>query len=358
MFRLFTPLIILMLLGGSLFILDERHTFDVSTLVQIDPIPYTQKLIASEKYVEAEEYLSYFMEFAYVKSNPEASQLLKLIQEERNSVSYKTEKVLEGILEGKSDEFIGQSSAFASDFLVIGDIRDLAIEGLHYANDEKVDKLMLSLSSLGLLATASTLRSKGKSIPIKESIFMLKYAKRAKKLPRWFESKLIKEIDLAKRTNSLKHIDKLLAPIYEMYHKAGLNQALTLLKKSRNLNELKSLNKFATKFGKRSGVLLKVTNHQALNYLKKLPNISNKHFLYASSYGTNGLKGIKKLGENKFMKRVGFNANFVKTAYKGNFNSLFNTLLKNISNSWLYAMSFFGLFYFARKFFNLLPKGK
>lgn len=359
MFKLFTPLLILSLLVASLFILKERHTFDVSSLVQIDPIPQTKELIEKEKYVEAEEYLSYFMEFEYVKSNPEASQLLKRIQEQRNSVAYKTEKVLEGILKGKSDEFIGQSSALASDFLIIGDIRDLSIEGLHYLHDEKVDNLMVSLSSLGLLATASTVRSKGKSIPIKESIFMLKYAKRSHKIPRWFESKLIKEINIAKRTNSLKHIDKLLAPIYEMYHKVGLKQALTLLKKSRNLNELKSLNKFATKFGKKSGVLLKVTKHQALNYLKKMPNISNKHFLYASTYGLNGLKGVEKLGVNRFMQRVGFGSNLAKTTYKGNLNTLFNKLLKKLPNSWLYLISTFGSLYFIRKFFNLfrIPKG-
>ena len=347
-----------MLLGGSLFILDERHTFDVSTLVQIDPIPHTQKLIALEKYVEAEEYLSYFMAYDYVKKNPKAIALLTSIKEKRASLSYKTEKLLEGVVKGKSDEFFGQTSAFASDFLVIGDIRDLAIEGLHYANDEKVDKLMLSLSSLGLLATATTLKSKGKTVSIKESIFMLKYAKRAKKLPLWLESKLIQEIKQFKKTQSFKPLERLLEPIYQLYHKVGLNQTLKLLKQSRNIKELTKLNGFATRFGKKSGVLLKITNNQALKYLNKLPNITNQNFLYASTYGTNGLKGIKKLGENKFMKRVGFNANFVKTAYKGNFNSLFNTLLKNISNSWLYAMSFFGLFYFARKFFNLLPKGK
>ena len=151
MFKLFTSLIILLLLVASLLLLEERRTFDVSTLVQIDPLPHTKELIKQKKYVEAEEYLNYFIAYDYVKENPESLKLLQSIQTIRNSFEYKKEKFFQGIIDGNSDEGIGQASAIASDFLVIGDIRDLAKEGLHYANDEEVDKLILSLSSLGLL---------------------------------------------------------------------------------------------------------------------------------------------------------------------------------------------------------------
>ena len=181
MFKIFTPILILILVSSSLLLLEERKTFDVSTLVHIDPIPHTQKLIEAEKYVEAEEYLSYFMEQKYVKENPKSTEILQEIQKKRDSYSYKAEKVLEGIVKGGSDEDIGRASAIASDFLVIGDIRDLSIEGANYANDQKVDKLIVGLSSLGLLATASTVYTMGATAPIKSSISLLKYGKRVKK---------------------------------------------------------------------------------------------------------------------------------------------------------------------------------
>lgn len=356
MFKLFTPLIILLLVFSSLFILEERKTFDVGTLVQIDPIPHTKELIKQEKYVEAEEYLSYFIEYDYVKENPEAKKLLQSIQTKRNSFDYKTDKFFQGILEGSSDEDIGRASALASDFLVIGDIRDLGIEGAHYVNGEKVDKLILSLSTLGLLATAGTVYSLGAAAPIKGSISLLKYGKRANKIPPWLQTKLIKQIELAKKTKSLKKVEQLLAPVQKLYNKVGLNNALNLLSRSRNFKELNLLTKFATHFGKKSQVLLKSTDGSALKYMQKMPNVSRKNFLYASTYGKQGLKGMHKLGANKFMKRVGFNANLIKTTYKGNLNALFNAILKNISNSVLFAISFFGLFYFIWKFFTLSKK--
>ncbi|CAA6801596.1 MAG: Unknown protein [uncultured Sulfurovum sp.] len=350
MFKLLTPLIILLVVTASLLILEERKTFDVSTLVQIDPLPHTETLIQQKKYVEAEEYLNYFIAYDYVKKNPKSSELLAQIQATRNSLEYKKDKVLQGIMQGRSDDDIGRASAIASDFLVIGDIRDLIIQGMHYNNNEEVDELILALSSLGLLATLSTVYSLGATAPLKGTISVLKYGKRMKKIPLWLQTKLFKQIERAKETKSLKEIQTLIEPIQQLKQKVGLNQTLHLLSKSRNLNELKSFNKFATRFGTKSQVLLKSTNNTALKQMQKMPNVSTKNFLYASTYGEQGLKGIEKLGVNKFMKRVGVSSNLAKTTYKGNLDSLFNALLRHIPNSLLYFISFFGLFYFIRKF--------
>ena len=353
MLKIFTPIIIFLLLISSLLILEERKTFDYSTLVHINPIPHTQKLINVKKYVEAEEYLTFFMEQKYIQENPKAQKLLKLIQTKRSSYSYKTGKFVEGIIKGGSDEEIGRASAIASDFLVIGDIRDLSIEGVHYANDEKVDNLIVALSSLGLLATATTIYSAGATAPIKISISLLKYGKRVNKIPSWFQSELIKYVKTAKETKSLDKINTLLEPIHKLYNKVGLNQTLHMLKISKNTKELTALANFGSRFGKKSQVLLQTTNNKAIKYAMAMPKVSKKNFLFASTYGERGLKGLSKLGENKFMKRVGFNSHFAKTAYKGNLNSLFNTLLRNIPNTALFGMVFLGLGYFILKFFKI-----
>ncbi len=356
MLKLFTPVFILFLVGASLFILQERKTFDYSRLVHIDPLPHTKKLIAEERYAEAEEYLSFFMEEPYVKENPKVKPLLKHIQEKRASYSYKAEKILEGIVEGGSDEDIGRASAIASDFLVIGDIRDLSIQGVNYVNDKEVDNLIVALSSLGLLATATTVYTAGATTPIKTSISVLKYGKKLNKIPNWLQKKVIKYAKEAQETKSLEKIATLLKPISKMYNRVGLNQTLNLLKISRNSKELLALAHFSSRFGKKSPILLLNTNNRALEYATAMPNVSTKSFIHASTYGEDGLKGLKKLGEAKFMKRVGFYTNLTKTIYKGNFNSLLNYLLKNIPNSLLYTVVFLGLFYFISKFFSLAKR--
>jgi len=348
--RILVPFFMLILVNFSLFLLNERQTFDVRTLVHIDPIPHTEQLINEKKYVDAHEYLSYFIDYPYVKENPKSQELLQEIESKRNSYGYKADKFLEGIIKGGSDEDIGKASAIASDFLVIGDIRDLAIQGQHYYNNEKVDNVMVALSSLGLLATASTVYSLGTTAPIKTSVSVLKYGKRVKKIPSWLNKTLIEQAKIAKETKSLEQIKTLFQPIHKLYEKVGLQQTLNILKKTKNFKELKNMVSFSSRFGKKSQILLQTTHNKALTYAKAMPNVQSKNILYASTYGEKGLKGLQKLGEKRFMKRMRFQANLLKTTYKGNFNSLFNYLLKNIPNSVLYAITFFGLFYFLRKF--------
>ncbi len=356
LFKPFIPLTLLLLVSLSLFVLEERKTFDIRTLVHIDPLPHTKQLMHEKRYVEAHEYLSYFMAYEYINKNPESKKLFKAIELQRESYLYKAEKFLEGITKGGSDEDIGKASAIASDFLVIGDLRDLSIEGKHYINDEKVDNLIVALSSLGLIATATTVYTLGTTAPIKTSISVLKYGKRVNKLPSWLNQQLLTQAKISKETNSLENLKSLLQPIYKLYEKVGLTQKLELLKKSKNLKELKSLTKFSSRFGKKSHILLQTTNYKALHYIKALPHVKNKNLLYASTYGERGLTGLKKMGENRFMKRVGFTANLTKTTYKGNLNSLFNYLMKKIPNSILYGISFLALFYFIWKFFIVARK--
>ena len=298
-------IVILLLITLSLLLLQERKVFDIRTLTQTDPLPHTKELISQKKYAQAQEYLSYYIEYPYVSKNPESHKLLKEIKDKRSSYEYQSKKFIEGLIDGKSDEDIGKASAIASDFLVIGDVRDLSKEGVNYYNDKKVDKVVVALSSLGLIATISTFYTLGATTPIKTSISVLKYAKRANKLPSWLNKRLINGAKIAKKNYSIKHLEELLTPINKLYKKVGLNQTLDLLKDTKNLQELKGILKFSSKFSKKSPTLLRVTNNKALKYTKNLPNASNKNILYASTYGEDGLRAMSKMGEAKFMARVG-----------------------------------------------------
>jgi hypothetical protein len=337
-------------------LLKERKEFDTRGLRQIDPIPKTQTLISQQKYSDAYEYLSYFMQFDYVKENPQAQKLLQQIQQKRESYEYKKDKILEGILEGKSDENIGKISAIASDFFVIGDIRDLFIQGNNYVNDKEVDKVIVALSSVGLIATASTIYSLGTTAPAKDAISILKYAKRVNKIPNWLSKSIIREAKISKETKSIKNIEKILEPIYTLYKKVGLKETLNLLKETKNIKELNGLVKFSKRFGKNSSGLIKTVGVKSVKYIDNMKSVKPKTILYASTYGEKGLIGLKRLGEAKFLKRVKIISRVSKTTYKGNFDTLFAKLLQIIPTSVLYAIVFSGLFYFIFKFILIAKK--
>ncbi len=340
---------VLLIVALALLLLQERQTFDTRSLVHIDPTPHTQELIDAKKYVDADEYLRYFMQYDYVKNNPLAQKQMAYIQKIRSSNEYQTDKIIEGVLEGKSDEMMGQFSAILSDFLVIGDIRDLAIQGKHYLSNEKVDNIIVALSGIGLVASASTIYSFGATTPVKGTISFLKYGKRLNKLPPWLNKALLRESKIVQETKSLDSINKLFTPITKLYEKVGFKATLDLLQQSKNLDHLKRILKFSTRFGKETPTLLRITNNQAIHYAKTMPNIDKKTFLYASTYGEKGIKGLEKLGKTKFLTRSKNIANLSKTTYKGNLDTLFNYLLKTIPNAVLFGIIFLGAFYFVRK---------
>jgi hypothetical protein len=148
MLKLFYKITLLLILIISSTVLYQKNTYAYHTLVRVNPIPHTKSLIEENHYADAYTYLNYFMHFEYMQENNEAQKLLQKIIEKRSSLSYTSEKIAEGIRTGTSDELSGQLSAIGSDFFIIGDIRDLALEGTHYFKDEEVDRVLVSLSTI------------------------------------------------------------------------------------------------------------------------------------------------------------------------------------------------------------------
>lgn len=203
-------LVILILLFFSCRVLFERSIYDIRGLVEINPIPKVKELISEEKYAEADEYLSYFFQFEYLSKNKEAQELLIKIKNRREELSYKSEKIVEGLINGISDEPIGNTSAIISDFFLFGDLRDLTIQAIKYSNDEEVDEIIVALSAIGVIASATSYATMEATAPAKIGISTLKIARRSNKMPNWI-IKYIKETSpIIKETKSIKPISKFL----------------------------------------------------------------------------------------------------------------------------------------------------
>ena len=156
MLRLLAVLISLALLGAPLWLTQGpvHEQLAVLALTRTDPLPRTRELVAQERYAEAAQYLDYFMAYGYVRGDPAAQHLAREIAARRESLAYQAGKAAEGVWSGQSDEAVGQAAGVISDFLVIGDLRDLARQGWLYAQGEETDPVLIALASLGVAATA------------------------------------------------------------------------------------------------------------------------------------------------------------------------------------------------------------
>lgn len=341
MLKLFYRFILLAVLILSATLLYQKNTNAYHTLTRTNPIPHTKQLMQEKKYKEAYDYLHYFIQFDYVKENPEANTLLNTIQATRQSFSYRSKKIVEGIKRGTSDELSGQLAAIGSDFFVIGDLRDLAIAGKHYLHHEKIDPVLVALSTIGLAATASTLFTLGAGSVAKSGVSVLKLARKSKRMPDWLGRYLIREAKLVRHTKDISHLKPLFKTLNSMHKEAGLQETLKLLSHTKNLQELKTLSKLAKRYGKETDLLLNLSNKTLLKEAERFGTMDKQTVKVASTYGENGFSHLLKGGEKNFLKTVKRMKAFAKTGYKGEIWKVFLWLMQHLSNTML--MFFMGI---------------
>ena len=319
-------------------LLYQKHTYAYHTLTRIDPLPHTKELISQNNYIDAQEYLEYFMQFDYVAQKPEAQKLLKDIKTKRGSLEYRSAKVYEGLTTGTSDEIEGQISAIGSDFFLIGDLRDLAIEGTHYFKDEKVDKVLVSLSTIGLVASASTFFTFGAVAPAKGGISVLKLAHKSNKIPTWLGKYLALQTKQIRKTKSIATVKPLLKNISDIKEQVGLKNTLKILSNTKNIHELKAMSKLSKHYGKNTALMLDISNAKLLTRTNTLRQYNKSTVKLATTYGRNGFTQLLKGGEKNFIKTTKRMKAYAKVGYKGEVWKVFLWLMKYLNDTILIAM--------------------
>ena len=338
MYKLFYKISLIAIIVLSSTLLYQKHTYAYHTLVRVNPLPHTKTLIAQNNYVDAQEYLEYFMQFEYVSQVPEAQQLLTYIKTKRSSLEYRSAKIFEGLSTGTSDELEGQVTAIGSDFFLIGDLRDLFIEGKHYFKDEKVDTVLVSLSTLGLAASASTLFTFGTGSIAKGSTSVLKLAHKSNKIPTWMEKYLVKQTKQIKETKSITSVMPLFKNISDIEQQVGLNNTLKILSKTKNIDELKTMSKLSKHYGKNTALILDLSNTKILTHTNTLRYYDQSTVKLATSYDKSGFVHLLKRGEKHFIKTTKRMKSYAKVGYKGEIWQLFLWLMKHLNNTILIAM--------------------
>lgn len=322
-------------------------------LTRTDPLPKTEQLIAEEHYAEAAAYLGFFMDFDYVKNDPRAQALYTEIEDKRTSWRYRAAKLGEGLWSGTSDETIGQLAGVTTDFFLIGDIRDLAIEGVHLAKGEEVDEVLVALASLGVVASGAqvasavgTASTAGAASPTlvgstaaKSGLITLKVARKIGKLPAWLGKAIVKAAKAAKQTKSLGALSNMLGDLTTL---SKIRGGLELLSKTDDVGTLSRMAKFGQHFGDQSIVLYRIGRDYALRAAEKVGKAGLSTVKEAATYGEEGLKLLDQVGIKKFNKilaarKVG------KMLYKGDLVKLLAKLLLKVPKWLLMALIAFAI---------------
>lgn len=318
------PAFLVMMVSG--LILWQHPNLEILALTPIDPIPEVRQLMAEQRYAEAVEYLEYFENSPFVDQRL-VHALATEIDTIRTSPEYQLRHIQEGIVHGTSDETIGQVTGLVTNFLVIGDIRDLSWQAWNWSQDQDVDPVIVALSTIGLVATGLQVVSLGTATPVKGTVAVLKGARRLGRLPDWLGRALVDGADSAWRSRSLDGISGLLGDVRRLLDRSG-RSGLHLLGQTTDAVSLKRMADFSERFGGDSGLVWRLGGESALK-LSRNSALSAELVKLASWYGPQGLEVLERSGSLRFVKYASRGA---KTLYQ----SEWIKRLMRIPDRWLW----------------------
>jgi hypothetical protein len=351
MIKLLAKIFLLILSIVSATVIWQQSLLMVLALNRIDPLPETHIMVAEKRYAEASDFLSFFMEYDYVNQNQEAQSLYQEISTKRESWDYLIKKLVEGLFSGTSDEMIGQIAGVATDFIVIGDLRDIAKQGFYLAKGEEVDEVLVALSAIGIAATgaqivsgAATVASKGVTAPTvvgttvtKSSLIALKTARKLGKFPAWLSKTIIKTAKSIKQTKSLGNLTSIFGDVSALAKTSG---GFYLMSKAKDAASLSRMANFAKTFGPQSSTMYHIGGGLAVKVAQQAGTIGIGTIKYAATFGQTGLRILDKVGVLKFTK---FASRSLKMGYKGDVCKLLAMLLLMLPIWSLYLITLFGV---------------
>jgi len=219
-----------------------------------------------------------------------------------------TKAFSKGFISGEVESIAGLTGSISSDFLLIGDIRDVYKQGKAYIYKEDYDEFILSISALGLFLSLADISSAGASIPLKVSASVLKTAKKTGNLSKGFikhlnktfsksmNIKLLKKVDFSSiksmkssfnnfsKSIKLQKSKKLLLQLKQVKNNTSYLDSIFLLKYVNEKKDLAKLLKVSSKYKNNTKAVFKVLGKSAIKTGKNVIKITGFFLLELFSF--------------------------------------------------------------------------
>lgn len=256
--RLSLLILILTIISGTSSVIVER--LDNSILLSENPLQLATDLLYQEK-LEDVVYLAQFAQ-QYLPADHEYSDstLEDVATETLNSPLYLMEHFVTGALTGEASDTAGLVGTLTLDLLVIGDIRDLLVQGYKEFDSGQGDEVIIGLSTAGILLTLVPELSWAPSL--------FKTFWRGRRVSAAFQKQIANAISKARRTGDYSVLKRMMSDFTEVVEELGTGPAMSVFKRVKSSEDLALLAKKAKIAPMETFTLTRI------NGIKALQNIS------------------------------------------------------------------------------------
>ena len=298
--RFLFGLVCLLLGGGGLwFCATEPFEDEVEELPDYDWIAEIRELQAEGRLGEAEQLADWVLDGSDITNRTGVAAVRDEIHESRTAFWNRVYRAGKGFVVGEGTSIEELGGAVASDFLLWGDIRDLAKQGYYKIKGMETDPVVAGLAAVGVLTSTASFwvfdPAEGAEVSADASFSLLKTLRKTGHLSKKFCGVLVDGCKKSVKSKSLTTgMKEIVVGMKGLFDGAGAARAAAIMKHVDDVESLKAVSKMTKQAAEPTAILVRTHGAAGVDAIRELSKAEDgaESLAKAARKGPDGLKRI------------------------------------------------------------------
>ena len=295
---------------------------DIDALPDYDYIAEIRELESEGRLGEAEHLADFVLKGSSITNRDEVAALRAEINKKRTAFWNRAYRAGKGFVVGDGVSLEELSGAMVSDFLLWGDIRDLAKQGYYKATGKETDPVVAALASVGVLTSLASFWVADPAEPAEvaadASLSCLKTLRKMGHLSKRFCGVLVDACrETVKTKSASKGLKEIVVGMKSLFDGAGAARASVIMKHVDDLDSLKTVSMMVKQTPEPTAILVRMHGDKGIKLLGKLSEAEGGVIVLEKA----ARKGPKALG--KLLAYTKYGARTAKSFWLGHPQELF-----------------------------------
>lgn len=297
--RHISGLVCLLLGGGGLWYCAQEPLVEGrEELPDYDYLAEIRELETEGRLGEAEQLADWVLDGSDITNRTELAAVRNEIHETRTAFWNRAYRAGKGFVVGEGTSIEELSGAVVSDFLLWGDIRDLAKQGYYKIKGKETDPVVAGLAAVGVLTSVASYvpdPAEGAEVSADASFSLLKTLRKTGHLSKRFCGVLVDGCRQSVKAKSLsKGMKEIAVGMKHLFDGVGAARAAAIMKHVDDVDSLTAVSKMAKQAAEPTAILVRKHGAAGVDAIRELSKVEDGAEALAKA-ARKGPKGLKKI---------------------------------------------------------------
>ena len=290
---------ILLGVGGLWLCVTVPDEMPIEALSDYDYLSEIRELESEGRLGEAEHLADWVLGGSSITNRDAVAAARQEINRKRTSFWGRVKRSVKGFVVGDGTSIEELGGAIVSDFLLWGDIRDLAKQGYNKVTGKETDPVVVALAAVGVGTSLASFwpadLAEGAEVAADTSLSFLKTLRKMGRLSNKFCGVIVDASRESIRAKSAsKGLKELVVGTQGLFEGVGAARATTIMKHIDDVDSLKAVSKMAKQTAEPTMIVVRMHGVDGVKALRGLANAENGASMLEKA-ARKGAPGIKKL---------------------------------------------------------------